>query len=156
MSAAGRMPPVRTRLAWPLPLVACILLLLAKQCTCLVALPSPCSNVPWPKMRRRKGASHSEGPRKGTNKSCETHGEKRGAKPLISNAARITQVGHADGQQRRPPCGCLSPGHQPSRWNMFRLLWGGSGKQVVQENPRNATSRRTRWALRVLRYLSNS
>lgn len=49
----------------------------------------------------------------------------------------------------------LSPGYEPSKWNVFRLFWGGQGKQVVQVNPKNTTSRRTRWALRVLRYLAN-
>ncbi|KAK0767039.1 LOW QUALITY PROTEIN: hypothetical protein N5P37_000771 [Trichoderma harzianum] len=79
-----------------------------------------------------------------------------GRQPLISTAAaRITT---------RWPClwalansvgltmGAISG---PSKWNLFRLFWGGQGKQVVQVNPKNTTSRRTRWALRVLRYLAN-
>lgn len=112
-----------------------------------------------------KAQSHREAPCKWREMRRETHGEER-PKPkatiIWASAADLDRSTHHSRlamllQQLTASASpwVLSPGHQPSKWNVFRLFWGGQGKQVVQVNPRNTTSRRTRWALRVLRYLAN-
>ncbi|KAL7963721.1 hypothetical protein V8C34DRAFT_5574 [Trichoderma compactum] len=172
MSAAGRMLParaVRTRLALAL---AC-----RRQHT---SISSPSGHwtallgtASWPAVKSATGAkaqSHREAPCKWREMGRERMGRRGpnpkppspGRQPLISTAARITAgwpcplatSGYLWLTTSASPW-VLSPGHQPSKWNVFRLFWGGQGKQVVQVNPTSTTSRRTRWALRVLRYLAN-
>ncbi|EHK24353.1 uncharacterized protein TRIVIDRAFT_61148 [Trichoderma virens Gv29-8] len=90
-----------------------------------------------PQAQRRRGAkaqSHREIPPKRKARKCETQ-ERRGPEATIvwASAADLCCSMHHTGWPRRwlttsASLWVLSPGHQPSRWNWFRPLWGTHGQ----------------------------